>query len=275
MVRMPAESSSKPTCNAWEPKGSMSDALLHYGNSTPVSVVVWFWSWTAWWIRTSGRAIGRTHCFISRLEGEKKSPLNIASLQEGLCLFPRHSVPHISAILDDTLWNICIWKLLRLWTTLYGTAVAKVLYWLELSVISLLVMFEWREYYPLHLCSFFFFFDGANGFFYHHSSTYQHHSVPRTAQWWLVRVPVPEFISCGCQHSVGSAHKCLLFLFQVAWNVSTDFEANLKPAALFFSLIIIFFIFQKEVCVDEVDCFVFLWWYISSSSDRWWSFLSS
>lgn len=51
-------------------------------------------------------------------------------------------MPHISAILDDTLWNICIWKLLRLWTTLYGTAVAKVLYWLELSVISLLVMFE-------------------------------------------------------------------------------------------------------------------------------------
>ena len=48
MVRMPVESSSKLTCNAWEPKGSVSDTLLHHGNSTPVSVVVRFWSWTAY-----------------------------------------------------------------------------------------------------------------------------------------------------------------------------------------------------------------------------------
>jgi len=36
--------------------------------------------------------------------------------------------------------------------------------------------------------------------------------------------------------------------FRVAWNVSTDFEANLKPAALFFSLIIIF-LFSKKIFV--------------------------
>jgi hypothetical protein len=35
--------------------------------------------------------------------------------------------------------------------------------------------------------------------------------------------------------AVASARKCLPFLSQVAWNVSTNFSENLQPAALFFS----------------------------------------
>jgi hypothetical protein len=42
--------------------------------------------------------------------------------------------------------------------------------------------------------------------------------------------------------------------FRIAWNVSTDLGANLKPAALFFSLVTHLFVSQKDFCAGVVDC---------------------